>query len=373
LRPAHLSASIDAVETPGSELPRGTVTFLFTDIEGSTELARSLGADFARVRGEHRRVLREAFAAHGGHEIDTAGDGFFVAFERAGDAVGAAVAAQRALSESQLAQDLAVRVRMGLHSAEPYVDDDGYVGVGVHRAARICAAGHGGQILLSNATAGIVEDIGVSGAQMDDLGEYRLKDMDRPQRLFQLTVDGLPSEFPPLRSLDADDAWPAIVTLLVSDVMGWFGVMQTLGDEQASAVARKYHTIVLDAVKADGGREFEVVADKIIAGFQRARDAIRAATKARSALQREPWCPGDPAVHMAIHSGQIVDLSARHLGLTGFRAVALCKMAEPWQILVSHATEALLEGELSDVRLRHLGDRTFEQLEHPVPVFEIDE
>jgi class 3 adenylate cyclase len=144
-------------------LPRGTVTFLFTDIEGSTELARKLGADFGRVRGEHRRILREAFGRHGGHEIDTAGDGFFVVFERAGDAVGAAVAAQRALNESQLAQDVAVRVRMGPHSGEPYVDEDGYVGVGVHRAARICAAGHGGQILLSNATAGIVEDLGVPG------------------------------------------------------------------------------------------------------------------------------------------------------------------------------------------------------------------
>jgi len=148
-----------------SELPRGTITFLFTDIERSTDLAREFGAEFGRIRSDHRRVLREAFTAHGGHEIDTAGDGFFVAFERAGDAVGAAVAAQRALSHSQL------RVRMGLHSAEPYLDEEGYVGVGVNRAARICAAGHGGQILLSNATAGIIEDLGIEGVEVQDLGE----------------------------------------------------------------------------------------------------------------------------------------------------------------------------------------------------------
>ena len=147
------------------------MTFLFTDIEGSTDLARQLGADFGRMRSEHRQLLRDAFARHDGHEIDTAGDGFFVAFERAGDAVAAAIDAQRALADGS------VRVRMGLHTAEPYVDDEGYVGVGVHRAARICAAGHGGQILLSNATAGIVEDLGVEGVQLQDLGEHRLKDL----------------------------------------------------------------------------------------------------------------------------------------------------------------------------------------------------
>ena len=116
--------------TPASDLPHGTVTFVFTDIEGSTDLARRHGANFGRVRSEHRRVLREAFGRYGGHEIDTAGDGFFVAFDRAGDAVAAAIAAQRAVA------GLEVRVRMGLHSAEPYLDEEGYVGVGVHRAPR---------------------------------------------------------------------------------------------------------------------------------------------------------------------------------------------------------------------------------------------
>ncbi len=139
-------------------------------------------------------MLREAFGRHEGHEIDTAGDAFFVVFERAGDALAAAVEAQRALAGTPDS----VSVRIGLHSAEPYLDEEGYVGVGVHRAARICAAGHGGQILLSNATAGIVEDLGIEGVKLRDLGEYRLKDIERPQRLFQAVVDGLESEFPPL-------------------------------------------------------------------------------------------------------------------------------------------------------------------------------
>ena len=133
-------------------LPRGTVTFLFTDIEGSTELSRRHGASYGDVRAEHRRTLREIFATHRGLEIDAEGDAFFVGFEQASDAVEAAVAAQRALDSG------AVRVRIGLHTTEPHLHSDGYVGVGVSRAARICGAAHGGQILLSQATAGILED-----------------------------------------------------------------------------------------------------------------------------------------------------------------------------------------------------------------------
>ena len=171
--------------SPG--LPTGTVTFLFTDIEGSTDLLRLLGERFAPARSEHRRLLREAFAKYGGHEIDTAGDGFFVVFQRAGDAVSSAAAAQRALAHWAADVETPVRVRMGLHTAEPFLDDEGYLGVGVHRAARICAVGHGGQILLSNATAGVVEDLGLDGFQLHDLGEHRLKDLDRRSVSFNWT------------------------------------------------------------------------------------------------------------------------------------------------------------------------------------------
>ena len=361
------------METSGSELPRGTVTFLFTDIERSTDLVRQLGAEFGRVRSEHRRVLRDAFGRHGGREIDTAGDGFFVVFERAGDAVAAAVAAQRALHVSQQAEDAPLRVRMGLHSAEPYLHEDGYVGVGVHRAARICAAGHGGQVLLSNATAGIVEDLGLDGVTLQDLGEHRLKDIERTQRLFQLIVDGLPKEFPPLKSLDTVRARPAIVTLLLIDLVDWGHVLRTLGDEKATAAAHAYHDIAIKAARADGGREVEVTGDKVMAVFERPRDALRAATRLRDDLRTKPWIAnGDrPAVRMAIHSGRVADPTARHLGSVAFRCAELCSAAEPGQILVSHATEALLEGELPDVSVRDLGERTLADLERRVHVFEV--
>jgi class 3 adenylate cyclase len=231
----------------------GPVTFLFTDIESSTDLVRRLGTGFGGVRAAHHSAIRAALAEYGGREIDTAGDGFFVAFERAGDAVAAAVAAQRALQASESAE-APLRVRMGIHSAEPFLTDNGYVGVGVHRAARICAAGHGGQILLSNATAGIVEDLQLDGAELRDLGEHRLKDIELPQRLFQLNVSGLPSAFPPLKTLDAADPPPALITLLRTDLVGWRHMLVKLGDEDAAVVTRTYQDLVIDGVRAGSAR-----------------------------------------------------------------------------------------------------------------------
>jgi class 3 adenylate cyclase len=352
------------------ELPQGTVTFLFTDIEGSTDLARKLGADFGRIRAEHHRIMREAIESHAGHEIDTAGDGFFVAFERARDAVAAALEAQRALLASE-SDDAVLRVRMGLHSAEPYLHEGSYVGVGVHRAARICAAGHGGQILLSNATAGVVEDLALEGIELEDLGEHRLKDLDHPQRLFQLVAEGLPSSFPSLRTSDSSDSLPAVVTLLQVDVVGWSAVLRTLGDDEAGAAAARYQRIVVDAVRAEGGREREIAGDNVIAIFDLPIDALRAALRARAALCTEPWFPDveAPPARMAIHSGRMT--AGGHAGSAHFRCLALCSSAEPGQILVSHATEALLEGEVRDIATRDLGERTLPGFDDPVRVFEV--
>ena len=174
------------------EFPTGTVTFLFTDIEGSTRLVEELGAEpYAAALAEHRRIVREAFARYGGVEVDTQGDSFFVAFPTAPGALEAAAAAQRALDPGP------IRVRMGIHTGTPHVADEGYVGADVHRAARIAAVAHGGQVLVSSATAELVEP-----STLRRLGEHRLKDLTRPQELQQLVGDGLASDFPPLRTLD---------------------------------------------------------------------------------------------------------------------------------------------------------------------------
>ena len=184
-------------------LPSGTVTLLFTDIAGSTQLLRRLGDAYADVLAEHQRLLREVFAAHGGREVDTQGDAFFVAFPRAVDAVQAAVEAQRALVEHPWPEGTVVRVRMGLHTGEPTSIAERYIGVDVHRAARVGAAAHGGQVLLSATTRELVAHDLPAGVALRDLGAHRLKDLAHPEHLYQLVIAGLPAEFPPLATLDA--------------------------------------------------------------------------------------------------------------------------------------------------------------------------
>jgi class 3 adenylate cyclase/DNA-binding beta-propeller fold protein YncE len=183
-----------------TELPTGTVTFLFTDIEGSTRLLKQLGQRYETVLADHQRILRECVAAHEGREVDTQGDSFFVAYRRAGDAVASAAEAQRALAGHRWPEGAEVRVRMGLHTGEPRPTGERYVGFGVHRAARIGAVGHGGQVLLSSATRELIEDELPPDTRLRDLGAYELKDLDRPERLFQLEIEGLPTEFPLLKA-----------------------------------------------------------------------------------------------------------------------------------------------------------------------------
>ncbi|HEV2919147.1 MAG TPA: adenylate/guanylate cyclase domain-containing protein, partial [Actinomycetota bacterium] len=183
-------------------LPTGTVTFLFTDIEGSTRLLQELGDRYAVVRDEHAAIVRRAVAEAGGVEVSTEGDSFFVAFPSPVGAVRAAVAAQRYLATHDWSGP-AVRVRMGVHTGEGTLGGDDYVGIDVHRAARIADAAHGGQVLLSDATRGLVQHSLPAGASLRDLGEHRLRGLEDPERLHQLVGDGLAADFPPPRTLDA--------------------------------------------------------------------------------------------------------------------------------------------------------------------------
>ena len=183
------------------ELPTGTVTFLFTDIEGSTTRLKELGAErYSEVLGRHNELLREAFAANGGVEVENLGDGLFAVFESAGEAVQAAADAQRALVAEPWPTRRPIGVRMGLHTGDALVRGGTYVGYAVHHAARIGEMGHGGQTLLSEATAALVQHDPPGGSRIRSLGEVGILDADRPQRLFQLEIDGMRTEFPPLRA-----------------------------------------------------------------------------------------------------------------------------------------------------------------------------
>jgi predicted ATPase/class 3 adenylate cyclase len=191
---------------PGSstvELPTGTVTFLFTDIEGSTRLVQELGARYGDLLADHSQIIRGAIRSSGGTELGTEGDSFFAVFRDASAAVAATVAAQRELAAHAWPENAEVRVRMGLHTGEAVRGGDNYIGLDVHRAARISAAGHGGQVVLSDTTRSLVEHAVPTDVGLRDLGAHRLRDLANPEHLWQLEISDLPGDFPTLRTLDA--------------------------------------------------------------------------------------------------------------------------------------------------------------------------
>jgi class 3 adenylate cyclase len=178
-------------------LPSGTVTFVFSDIEGSTALVKRLGDRYGDVLADHRRLMREALGGRGGVEIDTQGDAFFFAFARARDAVAAAVEAQRVHAAHAWPDGVDVRMRMGLHTGEPAVGEEGYHGLDVVRAARLCSAAAGGSVLLSETTRALVGSAVPEGVAVHPVGERRLKDLDEPERVYELQIEGVEASEPP--------------------------------------------------------------------------------------------------------------------------------------------------------------------------------
>jgi class 3 adenylate cyclase len=213
-----------------STLPGGTVTFVFSDIEGSTRLLEQLGDRYEDVDRDHRRILRQHLSEAGGREIDNQGDAFFFSFQRAKDAVSGAVAAQRQLASHAWPEGVDVRVRMGLHTGEPTVGEEGYLGMDVVRAARICSAGHGGQILLSETTRALVGNNVPDGVFVRDLGEAHLKDIQH-ERIYELALADQPSEFPPLKTTPT----------------------RTSADDLAAQIERKVHEQILAGFETPAG------------------------------------------------------------------------------------------------------------------------
>lgn len=221
-----------------SELHGGTVTFLFSDIEGSTRLLEQLGDRYAEVHRDHRRILRERLSSAGGREIDTQGDAFFFSFPRAKDAVDGAVAAQRELGGHAWPDGVDVKVRMGLHTGEPTVGEEGYLGMDVVRAARICSAGHGGQVLLSETTRALVGNNVPPGVEIRDLGQTNLKDVQH-ERIFELSLSERSDRFPPLKSsaeTGADDLAARIKEKVNQQILAGFEPGAT--DESISKLAK---------------------------------------------------------------------------------------------------------------------------------------
>jgi class 3 adenylate cyclase len=325
------------------ELPQGTVTFLFTDVEESTDLTRRLGERYAGVLSDSRRLLREAIADHGGVEVDTAGDGLFAVFERARDAVLAAAAAQRSHAEHPWPGEENVRLRMALHTAEPHVWDEGYTGLGLTRAARICAAGHGGQVLLSRSTAGIVADDDFPGLHMRDLGAHRLSGLVWPEQVFQLVIDDLLSDFPPLDTPEGAGPATETATVLTTDIEGLTGLIESLSPETFRALIAQCHQLsqaVLDDLEGYSAVSF---VDSTVAIFRSPRAAVQAAAELRRRIAAHAW-PGGVllGMRMAVHSGELVTTAYGPIGRPVYLCSRICHAAGSGQTLVSEVTRQLL-------------------------------
>jgi class 3 adenylate cyclase len=354
------------------ELPTGTVTFLFTDVEESTAVVRRLGPSYAEALRHSRELLRSVFAEHGGTEVDTQGDSCFVAFTRARDAVLAAVDAQRSLASQDWPGGHALHVRMGLHTAEPHRWEEGYVGVGVHRAARICSVGHGGEMLLSRSNAGLIDDEDLPGVSLRDLGAHRLKGLDRPERIFQLLVDDLPSEFPPLNTVEG--AGLATETLVI--LFGDMGAATPRSHESDPAEFRQligeYHRTIEAVLAEQGGQQMPSFGDGVAAVFRSARTALTTAEMLHRRLASRDW-PGGGAVQMSVGlaAGEAVATAFGYFGEAVNASMALCSLARPGQTLVSDTVRGLLGGDdLERVELSSVGRRISEGAA-PFEVYEV--
>jgi len=348
------------------------VTLLFTDVDASTKLVKAVGEQYGAVLAAHRDLLRDAFEAHGGVEVDTQGDSFFVVFDSALRAVAAAADAQRRLAEHPWPSDAAVRVRMGVHTGEPFRTDDGYAGVSVHRAARICTLAHGGQVLCSRATAGIVDDEDTAGFQVRDLGEHPLKDFDRPERIYQLDVDGLPASFPPLRTVDQQMPLTGTVTVALAEGRKVLRLAQEMPSEEFGILLRDLQRLLREAFERHDGREVTVAGDSVASAFASPRQAVAAAIAAHHVLAGHAWPGGrGVAASIGLHSGEA---GVGWIGTTSFRCALICDIAEGGQTFLSAATAALLEeDDLGKLSVRDLGERETRRTGDRVHVYELVE
>jgi class 3 adenylate cyclase len=353
-----------------TELPAGTVTFLFTDVEQSTAVVRKLGRDYAEALRHNRDLQRAAFAEHGGHEVDTQGDSFFVVFTRARDAVLGAVDAQRAFEAYEWPTGHELHVRMGLHTAEPHPWEGGYVGVGVHRAARICAVGHGRQVLLSRSTAGLIDDEDLRGVGLRDLGAHRLKGLDRPERIFQLLVDGLPSEFPPLNTMEGAGLATETLVILFGDLGATTPTHETDPAEFRELIA-EFHRTVESVLAEQGGVLMASFGDAVGAVFRSARTALDTAAELHRRLAAHHWPGGAPLqIAVGLAAGEAVATAFGYFGTAVNASMALCGFARPGQTLVSDAVRVLLDGDDRErLELRSVGKRAIDSA--PFEVYEV--
>jgi class 3 adenylate cyclase len=353
-----------------AELPSGTVTLLFTDVEGATALVQRLGEAYVEVDAAHYDLLRQAFEDAGGIVIERAGDTLVVVFTRARAAIEGAVAAQRALAAHPWPEGVELRVRMGIHTGEPVRVGTGYLGSDVNHAARLCGLATGGQIVVSQATCELVQRNLPDQVTLHDLGQQRLKGFDRAERVFQVVTDDLalaPLARRPVRGLPA-----GTVTFLFTDIEGSAALGRRLRDRWPEVHAT-HRRLLREAFAAAGGQEVDTQGDSFFVAFARARDAVTSAARAQHALAGHRWpTEGEVRVRMAIHTGEPAVGEEGYLGLDVVRAARICSAGHGGQVLLSEVTRALVAwDELEGISVIDVGEHRLKDVDRPERIYQL--
>jgi class 3 adenylate cyclase len=350
-----------------SNLPTGTVTLLMTDLAAATEML-ALGELYPAVVADYRQILRDAARGTDGQQVEASGDSSLFAFRRASGALDAAVTAQRSLHEHAWPGGVSVGAAIAVHTGEPTVVDDGYVGADVFRLFLICKEAGPGQILLSEATHQLMQDELPAGTRLRSLGERQLGRLERPERLYQLEIEGLPQE----RAVARRGLPAGTVTFLFSDIERSTELMRALGDDWPQAHA-DHRRLLREAVRRVGGREVDTQGDAFFVVFPRARAALDGAASAQRSLIDYDWPGGKQLrVRMGIHTGEPTIGEEGYLGLDVVRGARICSAAHGGQVLVSETTRALVRGdEPAGIELRDLGEHHLKDLEHAERLYQL--
>jgi class 3 adenylate cyclase len=350
------------------DLPAGTVTLLFTDIADSPSLMLALGERWPALLEDSRRILRAAAQRYSGEEVESVADQTLFVFRRARNAVEAAADAQCSLQGHDWPDGARVRVAMGVHTGEPIVTDEGYAGAELYRGSLVCREAGPGQVLVSEATRQLVQDDLPERTQLRAVGERQLGRLERPERLYQVEIEGLPTEPAPARR----GLPTGTVTFLFSDIERSTETMRGLGDDWPHAHA-DHRRLLREAFRRAGGREVDTQGDAFFAVFPRARAALEGAANAQRSLQEHTW-PREIAIRdrMGIHTGEPTIGEEGYLGLDVVRGARICSAAHGGQVLVSETTRALVRGdEPAGIELRDLGEHHLKDLDHAERLFQL--
>jgi class 3 adenylate cyclase len=332
---------------PLAKLPSGTVTILFSDIEGSTRHLSNLGKHFIELLFRQREILRQSTSNWDGYEVEVSGDSYYAVFERAGNAINCAVEVQKALCTNPWPEGVDVKLRIGIHTGEPWIVDGGYVGLDIHRTVLLASLAQGGQVLLSDSTALLVQDELPEGTSLLQRGPYKLIGIDRLLNIYQLNIEGLSVDFPELHDVGKNYRFGGLpggtITFLFSDIEGSTKLLHILKDEYPE-ILDKHRELLRSAFTDRRGCEVDARAEELFFAFSKATDALDVAIDGQRKLFQFDWPEGIVVKsRMGLHTGEPWVREHGYVGLDVHKASRVANLGYGGQVLLAETTKTLVQ------------------------------